>query len=312
MELTEPAKKLLLFVSAENPLWHALLGHRPTQQMIARMVGVAAASITNWKHTGRIDRNVASRIFLRLNDQLNTNELQNRNDIAHQIERFQVAYFDDKVPVYDAGDILGLSIEDTDKILDFVRFNMSPILSNLYYETPFMAQRYFQEYKGIYLVWFSFADQLLQCVLQVKYVLELTGGPVIRCKLIVPLVRPIRTRHHIMYDGFLSKTENNVYLVFQQDDDYYRKNYMFIITDAEGYSQEEASDRGLALRGKFMTVDQSLAQSAVTGDIILKHQPGHDSTDLFVWDTQCKIIDGSEAEERRIYFRKITEYLNNA
>jgi hypothetical protein len=198
---------------------------------------------------------------------------------------------DDSDRVYDVGHkFLGLGIKETQEMVDTALFATKPLLIKPYFQSYDEAYKAFREIGGFYYAWlgrFTGEQKIwMRCCVHVRYVLGLSGGFVIRAKLNVPIFNPSTAdffdsansvsgkkvpAHE--YDGFCDVQGSRLYWVWEKRSKS-REDYSYWITthaNKEGY---RFPDRAIApftgCSGKYLTCHQDMAQSIVSGPIILE------------------------------------------
>jgi len=76
MEFPKDNKLMLLFLSEKNPIWKELLApHAISQDNLVTLLGIAHATLPNWKKGGRMDKDLVNKLFLRIEDRINGAEV---------------------------------------------------------------------------------------------------------------------------------------------------------------------------------------------------------------------------------------------
>jgi hypothetical protein len=306
----ESAHKLLIFVATANPLWVTLLGDNPTQQKIAQFIGVSAATLTNWKHTGRIDQNRIRGIFETIRERLSRLPDTTKDEVGGIIDAFEEEYESrDNTPIGEIAIIFGMTTEECNMIIDEAIYSKRPLFPRLYYDNTTIAQEYLDGYQGVMLMWAKQDDSWAQCPIHIRYVLELDGGPTIRCSLNLPGSIQYET-----YDGFLARRDDNDFWIFEKKQRI-RNNYIYIITNRGFKYNRIGHERGrvLTLTGNHLTTSQERTQKILTGVVIIQHMGRMDPADLDrIMEQEARVLDRAEAEKIDRMQVEVTEYLANS
>jgi hypothetical protein len=289
-EIPKQTKKMLLFVSAENPMWSTLL-RSVTQNSIADYIRVAHGTIPSWKNGGGISQSTAKEVFDRFRNKTSGKIIEAKDKKSRQVdssanvdlsddtrrmildvfESFVENYDDNNAGIYSTAGILSIPVEECQKLMDEVIYKRGPVFPRMYYETKRAADDYFRQYKGVYRVWIRRGEIWIQCQLRVRYIIEIGGGLAIRCKLNLPLIDPEPHMKYWEYDGFLVRRPNNIFWMFEkrQRD---RNDHLYFVTCVgrlhKSISASDAKSRTLA--GTYLTTAQDQYQSVVTGDILMQ------------------------------------------
>lgn len=207
--------------------------------------------------------------------------------VRDSLREFLKSYDSPTSNVYVAAAALGLEVDECQRELDTIIFSHRPFMTGLFFEDTAngkaMADEALKYLRGYYRAYLRReahrADGqaiYLQCTLRVRYVLRLDGGYGIRVKLNLPVMNP--TEHEvelakslhgeppiIEYDGFVVPRDKCYWVLIQRtllpDGD-----MMSLITSNE-------RERGLDMRGRYLTLGQDHAKSIVDDDVVLKRIP---------------------------------------
>ncbi len=270
MALTRQQKMLLLFVSLENPLWKQLISvDRLNHSQIAETVGISASAPGHWERGTNIEVSTATGIFDAARREAGrVKDSGSQDKIIERINRFQEFYFNGTAGAHDAANILGMSLDECQKIIDEVIYKNSGIFKSLFFENSnsgrLSADEAFQANKGVYNVYMRRGKKWLICSLRVRYLLKTKQGLLIRCKLNLPAIDGELEQGHWEYDGFLSPRANNFFWMFESRE-HTRGDYLYFAT-CKGRSFEGS----LAFSGTYLTTGQDDLRKVVSDEVIFQ------------------------------------------
>jgi transcriptional regulator with XRE-family HTH domain len=281
MMITKQSKLLFLFFSRENRLFEKLLSKSPTQSEISAKTGLNQSTLSNWRRGGEIDRRTVLKAFDFLKRKINTDAPeQHRRELLYTLDRFIDVYVSvgaqhSNLRIYDiATDILGMNIEQCQKIIDEVIYDKHTIFPGICYDSATEASTAFEVLGGNYHLWVR--RQLvgeaiwLKCPLRARYVLNLKNGTVLRCKLNAPVIHrdEFRIVTHWEYDGFCRERDNRVYWMFEKRIILGSDFFYFITGKPFDYTIRRRSRKTLV--GTYLSTGQDAARSIVADRVILQ------------------------------------------
>jgi hypothetical protein len=248
---------------------------------------------------------------------------QEFQDLRSRVLRFRGLLSSDSAEIYDAAEILGMSLGECQMTIDSIIHESWPLFPSMYYSGKSgqsrrdlsLAEEHLDRYEGVYLCWVRREDFWLQCPLRVRYLQPAGDGLFIRCKMNFPMIDPAAGWHprrkadnsaHWEYDGVLTVRDRHLAWNFerrlQEKGDYFQ----FHTTADSGIDQ-----RSFVLSGQYLTTGQDREQSIITGDILLHkmfsapNEPLHRSY-RDVMSSSAKVLrEPKEIEEAE---RRWTEY----
>lgn len=284
-------KILLLLVSTENPLWKRVFQlESVTQEKINQLLAVAAGSVSNWRHARRIDPKTEKWIFHELPAFLSEKHRSATNPkeiktharleyvghtealiLANVLQQVGKSYYDGRSHIYRIGQLLGMSIELCQKIIDRAIYTRFPMLSNVYYDNDESGQSLSDQdynlYRGVYFVSVRRYTGWLQAVLRVRYVVEIGDGLAIRCKLNFPIIDPEELSSELPYweyDGFLSVRSRRLFWVFEKRQQE-RGDFFYMVT-----CLGRVVDGRRTIAGRYVTSGQDVEQSVVSDEVVMQ------------------------------------------
>jgi hypothetical protein len=297
MAVPKLTKKMLLFVSPSNALWSVVLKDSSlSQNKISDYMDLSHATIPGWKNSGNVKLAVARDAFSKIRAKINHHSDQKKKhdfpiltqeekvSALEKLARFEKDFLDDYVSVYDTAINLGMSIPQCQVIIDEVIYKRSPIFPTMYFDSRAEADAAFEVHRGAYLLWVKrridsrpVQDMWFQATLRVRYVLEVGGGFVIRCKLNAPIFAPLPGhRPYWEYDGFLVHRPNKVFWMFEKRVKEQNDHFYFITGAARAFPmvlcREDKRQRTMA--GVYLTTGQDEFQSIVSDRLILQRRLG--------------------------------------
>lgn len=277
MQISKHTKLMLLFISLQNPLWNELLspGNRNTDRII-KMTKIGHGSVPTWKRGGPIQPSTAEKIFTNTKERIfhpTKIDLESGSaldparaaELAAMIDAFREAYHNNRLSLYDAAAVLSMSIDDCQKIIDEViysRFSLFPSL--LYDPASADAEDDFKRYRGVYTLSIKRGSVWLLCPLRVRYLLRIGDGLGLRCKLNAPIITPDSDQTYWEYDGFLTAKNNRIFWIFEKRQTRRADFFHFITCTGRPFRSR------FTLSGTYLTTGQDMAQSIVTGDLIMQ------------------------------------------
>jgi transcriptional regulator with XRE-family HTH domain len=278
--ITKQSKLLFLFFSKDNPLWKTLLAHSPTQTEIATATDIKHSTLSNWRKGGEIDRRTIETAFHFLEGTISNTDLDDRKkkDLLRTVRDFSTQYASPTLKVYDiATRILGMTIDECQKIIDEVIYDKFTIFPAACYESPQDANEQFARFGGNYNLWARRTvhgkERWLKARLRVRYILKLKNRFIIRCKLNAPVLAqeyaPVLSQgspniSHFEYDGCVRTRNNKLYWTFEKREEA-GSDFFYFITD-----QGKSLDERLILKGNYLTTGQDTARSIVSDNILLQ------------------------------------------
>jgi hypothetical protein len=292
LEISRPTKKLLLFVSMENPFWRLLFGPNPKQEEVAEIVGVTSPNLSNWKKTGRIGKVPDFNGIMKRIEDVKVDKSA-KDTAVDQLSAFIRSYGNNAEHQYKTAEIFLMPIDECQKIVDNIIYGQQPCFPIICYSKPSDAAAHFERYGGAYYMWVERGNRWLQCGLRVRYPLEIQSEITIRCKISFPRVREPGKR--VEYDGFMAAKHPNVYWMFEKRGT--EKDVFHFITRGDRYckSYDDKDNKGikiLTLAGKYISADQDESQSIVSERVILQWKEMNDrnSMELFI-STSAKVLE---------------------
>jgi hypothetical protein len=281
--ITKQSKLLFLFFSRENPLLEKIFAQIPTQLKISDATGINQSTLSNWRRGGEIDSNTVKRSFNTLLSYITTEvSEEKRSELLNAVRRFMDVYASvsaqhSDLRVYDiATDVLGMSIEQCQKIIDEVIYDKLTIFPSICYEGAEASQT-FADFGGNYHLWVcrKIPDEIiwLRCPLRVRYILSLKNSRnsnVIRCKLNAPKIYSdeLRIVKYWEYDGFLRTRGDKVFWMFERRE-MLGSDFFYCITDS-GRSLRDGGKERKILVGTYLSTDQDAARTIVADRMILE------------------------------------------
>jgi transcriptional regulator with XRE-family HTH domain len=275
--LSKEAKLLFLFFSPANPLWKELIEQKPiTQQQIAGESGVSQSTLGNWKRGGPISMAHVRKGLEALRMKIGKGALPpaTKESAIKTIDDFLAACAapGPDVRVYDvAKKILSMTKEQSQKIIDEIVYDNHTLYPSLCYETRSEAERDFQRFGGLYLLYFHRRELWLKSPLRVRYVLPLGARYLIRCKLNAPIIhRDERPRPYLEYDGFIRRQDDNVFWKFANRDITAPTDFFDFITNQGTVEQRSETVLIRNLPGAYLTTGQDALRSIEHGKVWLR------------------------------------------
>jgi len=286
-------KKMLLFASSANRFWSTVLQKGDiSQNQVSDFMGVSHATIPAWKNGGTINRVVAINIFKNIRTNLDQPKkgkfppLGNaeHNDAIEILNGFEEDFLNDSVSVYEAAKRLGMTMQQCQIIIDDVIYKRSPLFPRMYFDTREEAEATFGAYGGMFQLWVKRQvangkrrDLWLQAALRVRYILEVQGGYVIRCKLNAPIIDPEPTQKYWEYDGFLvQKQPNKIFWMFEKRriDQYDQFHCITGLGRPACCVFDNDEKRQRTMSGMYLTTGQDEFQSIETDRVLLQRKFG--------------------------------------
>jgi len=309
MEFPKDNKLMLLFLSEKNPIWKELLApHAVSQDNLVILLGIAHATLPNWKKGGRMDKDLVNKLFLRIEDRINgakvgssSNKPSNKEklinksgpvvgEIEKSVNNGYKDLNDDEITKYiniihcvrnslaqqtgsyDLAKKIGLSIEQCQKIVDDIIYSHKPLFTSLYcnYSDNFKLEQLFDQYQGIYDVFVRRHNVWLRGALRVRYTLKMRGGSVIRCKLNFPKIGAYRGKpNYWEYDGFMSYKDHSEKIFWSfEKRSLIRPDFFYFITDAG-----QDIGKKFVLNGTYLTTGQD-PQTTIENDALILRRLG--------------------------------------
>ena len=275
MPLPKKNKMMILFLSSENKLWELLKTEKiksPAKQdtILLYCGSLSPMSLSNWKKGRPIEEKSEEKIFGALFKRINTlPNSENKNKATEILEQFSNMYHDKIEHMYRVANVLGISIEDSQKIIDEAIYSRLPLFSKFYTENEQSGQNLilnrYRNYRGVYNLNMRREAFWLQCSLRVRYVIKIRDGLTIRCKLNVPKIQFEKNGFpYWEYDGFFSVYGNHVFWMFEKRDSD-RVDYIQFIT-----SLDRIYEQKFGFTGTYLTTGQDDAQTIVSNDVFLE------------------------------------------
>lgn len=201
--------KMIVFLSRDNPLWAQLLGDKPSLGRIRQLAGVRHTNHTNWENGGDPKPELARKVFEQTGRSID--ELakpQDKAGMLKALERIRSMYEDDSVKLYDTAIAMRVKVETAQRLIDGFIYSQYPLFPELYFSEQRSARAAFETMGGLYKLFVWHRGEPMRCALRVRYLLDVRGGSVLRCKLNLPpegARRPWQTE----YDGFVALREHD-------------------------------------------------------------------------------------------------------
>jgi hypothetical protein len=293
MDISRQTKKMLLFVSPDNSFWSIIFKKREiSQRQISDYMDVSHGTIPGWKnggHVGLADADLSFKtIRRRLAKPLRTDPELSAEDARSAVETldaFIQDFYNDHVSIYATAAHIGMTISQSQKIIDEVIYKRGPIFPRMYSANAGPATSVFHHYQGVYMLWVrrrvgnsEGARIWLQAPLRVRYVLQIGAGFLVRCKLNAPMIEP-EAKTYWEYDGFLVKKPNKIFWLFEKRDRDKNDQFHFITGAGRPY-RSPFGDRGKlrTMSGKYLTTEQDEYQTIADGRVILQRVAQNGST----------------------------------
>jgi hypothetical protein len=311
--MSRSAKKMILFVSNANIIWRTIYkDHKEdvTQGLIAKALQLPASTISSWKNGAPISNKLSDKIFQNARDKIKSDVKKSDDRLRCEtaLTEFEAGYGNYAETVYRTADRIQIKIETAQLILDDVVYRRHSLFPGMQYDDAGEADRTFRKYKGTYLLWVHRGERWFRCALRVRYVLDVNGQIVIRCKLNLP--NQDYGEGYWEYDGFLAEKDYNVFWIFEKRQEK-REDYFSFITSSKRKTATNIEnpsaldDLGkpvLTFVGRYLTTDQNPQQSIVTEELFLQLQDDesksaddlnrimHKSAEIFEKD-QCDAVN---------------------
>jgi hypothetical protein len=280
MGLPKQNKLMLIYVSVKNPIWSILLTREEfSQPNIIKLVNLSHSTIPNWQKGSVISTRKVEEVFS-ITKNLIYKKLGDSEEacrLIDNVEKFRISYFSCNITVYESAQILDISINDCQIIVDEAIYDRLPVFSGLFYDFHSRGQDQatsdYNRYQGLYYLFVRRTypgkpkySAWLRCPLRVRYTIKIRDGLAIRCKLNIPKMEkdasdPI---NHWEYDGFLSIKIDKIFWMFEKRDSNRRDYFYFITCSGSSF------DRALMMSGIYLTTGQDTEQSIAYGDILLR------------------------------------------
>jgi hypothetical protein len=288
--MSHEARMMLLFASAGNPLWKDLISGDITENKIADYLGIVRMTLTNWKKTESLGRKPAE-LFGTVKDhireaakpayvQRGSSRAGLSNETAERalakVDEFHGLFRSSRYPhIYEAANVLGIGVKDCQQIIDHSHYTQLPLFPRMYYLSRSECEKHFKLYAGLYHVWVkryrAAATFWFRCPMEVRYVLKMKAGHVIRCKLNFPMIERRGNLRYWEYDGFIAITDINIFWMFERRPELISSDYFQFITDLGfNYSSKEELGETLTMTGRYLTTDQNAARTITNGEVIIQ------------------------------------------
>jgi hypothetical protein len=285
MYLTRKQKLMNLFLSDKNSLWDEIKGLSGLKAgrapLVHELAGISPQTLSNWRNGGVINEENAKGVFENVNTAIDKTTRSGSNRVRstgialeQRVTRYRDAFVEEQRIDY-AANILNMSISTYQQVLDTI-VSPWPFFPDLYYsdsrhdQARSIADR--TKYRGIYTLWVRRDGKWMRCPLHVRYLLELKGGSILRCKMHVPELpkesirksptnEPMGARYY-EYDGALAVREKQLFWIFEKRARSSRNDYFCFITAPLNGAKHACS-------GRYLTSGQDIDQSIVTDTLVL-------------------------------------------
>jgi hypothetical protein len=272
--IAKHTKAVYLFFSQHNPIWQAILGRIPTKSDISENTTINASTLSNWRRGGPIDAKIILRAFAELRKKIVGTNIGNQDRLFKSVGKFEesmkeiLSSSDSDLQITELGKVLGMSIEQSQRIIDESIYDNFGMLPAILYGSEAEAIEQFVRFGGNYDLWVRRESHnkkmWLKAALRVRYILNLRAGAVIRCKSNAPALPPYdKELSYWEYDGFLRTRHDKIFWVFEKRE-VKGRDFFYVITD-----QGRFIEGRLTLFGTYLTTGQDTAQSIVSSDIVL-------------------------------------------
>lgn len=336
MEIPRANKLMLQFMSPKNGLLKVarrmqLGSHNVelTRDDVLAITDLSRETPKNWGKGKPMHAGTVSTVFMKTLEWLDgAAEVARRRGGFHEQEfqnlrsrvlRFRGLLTDGSAEIYDAAEILGMSLAECQMTIDSIIHGSWPLFPSMYYSGKAgearrdlsLAEEHLDRYEGVYLCWVRREDFWLQCPLRVRYLQPAGEGVFIRCKMNFPMIDPDAGWHprrrdgtppYWEYDGALTVRDRHLAWTFerrlQDKGDYFQFH---------STADSEIDPRSFVLSGQYLTTGQDREQSIITGDILIHklfsapNEPLHRSY-RDVMSSRAKVLKEPkdiEAAERR-------------
>ena len=298
MELSKRYRLMLAFVSWENPLIRPFTRNvKHTDNNWKEIFGISSQTLDNWElQRTPISDNSIETVFKTASKYIDNSTVANINkkDAKDKLERYRSSFGDESVSIYDAVAILGMSVDQCQKIFDEAAYRRLPVFPSMYYDGKLGGQDAINaafaardEYIGLYDLYLKRTRQpggknnekkvrkfyWLHCSLRVRYLLEMGSGVAIRCKVNLPVLPESETRpdaEYWEYDGFLvvRSAYRRLFWMFEQRLEYRKENdFLYFVTD-KGRKFPAAND-DIVMVGSYLTTGQGAYSRDIIGNDVL-------------------------------------------
>jgi hypothetical protein len=293
MQEDNRSAKLQLFVCDGNQLWRSLdnmdqAAKRADSNWVRlprhKLLGIAPETLSQWRRREVVasQKNVERALqMLRAHVEACTRipdwpvEVAAR-DLLDRIDDFARCLDTASDDVYAAGRALGMSADLTRQAIDIEIHGQKPLLGLAYYDIEKQAKAICQEHAGLYHALIRRTGCWLQGTLEVRYVVALPGGHIVRTKLNVPNVNRQTVDSSadgadgvFEYDGFVRDLPPMLYWSFEKRKVPLQDFFHFITI-----GRPVLVDGLPVLHGSYLTVDQSDGTHVLHDRILLRGVPG--------------------------------------
>ena len=178
------------------------------------------------------------------------------------MDKFLLALDDDTVPTSDAGACLGLGVMACQRAIDEAVNRQFPLMALAYYPKGVsFGTDDIKSVGGLYFVGIERGARWLQCTLQVRYLLKISGGFVLRSKLVIPNL--MSDTEDWAYDGMVRRLGSRLYFCFdKRPSSGERKDFFFLILAP---CRPEVGLPEATYEGQYLTSNQDFDQTTVSG-----------------------------------------------
>lgn len=220
----EFSRKIAIIYSRRNAvIWN---DRDKKSSKIEEIMGVKFSTVRSWINgRGKPGKGSVNRTDFgeRICDSLN-------NALKDKIKRkITTNDFFGKVNIYEFADIFYIDRNLCNLIIDEFLYDRYPLFLNYYLTNEGEANKFFDQYKGIYEIYRmgtskSNSNSIFVSSLHVRYVIKCNDNFAVRCKLHIPNIQDSLVK----YDGFLTMLNDRLYWVFE---DRNNRDFIFIITN---------------------------------------------------------------------------------
>ena len=259
-------KKIMILLDPDNKLWGSLFPGKTINisKNCQNCLGVTHAALVNWMNRRQYPdsstiRNIVNTVEKTKDKHGITLTEQDFEDSSDRNPKELSDYL--LQDEYKFGELLGLSIDDCQKIIDRRLFKNMPLFSGFYYSRNSSREDY-ERYSGIYKYYLysklkkSDPPIIFRGALRIRYALNIKSHSyILRCKLHVPSVSG---NGYLDYDGVLScKDDHFLSWVFEKRPPG-RRDFVTIMTN-KGDPQNQCN---LQLSGLYSSINQNGEKSA--------------------------------------------------
>ena len=224
MERDRRHKKMILFLSDQNPLWGQIqkleiesgsaiaalvadekTGFKPSK--VCDLLGISSVALSDWRQANQGKQFGFAAGLRRLSGLLQEYSLNEPRRDRDHTERFRTTTLELKrlideyesdwqlgesgLKLYQAARlILRMSMADAQLALDTVFYRGTPLLPSAYYDSEEQARRHIGAVNGYYTGWMKRFEKWMRCSVHVRYPMEVDKRWFIRAKMNLPMYYP--------------------------------------------------------------------------------------------------------------------------